>query len=120
MLERKGENWCFWEDVAPEETSPGVERRVLAFCDELMCVENTFRKGAIGAMHHHPHTQITYVASGRFRFTIGDVTKEVAAGDTLCKQNGSIHGCECLEDGVLVDFFTPMREDFLPPFEQQK
>ena len=85
------------------EASPGVERRVLAYCDELMCVENVF----------HPHTQITYVASGRFRFTIGDQTREVVAGDTLLKQNDIPHGCECIEEGILVDFFTPMREDFV-------
>lgn len=109
----KGNNWCLHEEGKREEASPGVERRVLAYCDELMCVENTFRAGAIGAMHHHPHTQITYVAGGRFRFTIGDVAKEVKAGDALLKQNDIIHGCECLEDGILVDFFTPMREDFV-------
>lgn len=113
MQDRKGNNWCFWSDTEAEETAPGVERRILAYCDELMCVENTFQAGGIGAMHHHPHTQITYVAKGRFRFTIGDETKEVKAGDTLLKQNDIIHGCECLEDGILVDFFTPMREDFL-------
>lgn len=113
MLERKCNNWCFGEDIAPEKTGEGVERKVLAFCDEMMCVENIFKAGAIGAMHQHPHTQITYVAKGRFRFTIGDVTKEVKTGDTLLKQNGIIHGCECLEDGILVDFFTPMREDFI-------
>ena len=113
MKERKGENWCFWKDMAAEEVATGVTRRILAFCDEAMCVENTFQKGAVGSLHHHPHTQITYVASGRFRFTIGGETKEVAAGDTLCKQDGIVHGCECLESGVLVDFFTPMREDFL-------
>lgn len=113
MLERKCNNWCFGEDIAPEKAGEGVERKVLAFCDEMMCVENIFKTGAIGAMHQHPHTQITYVAKGRFRFTIGDVTKEVKTGDTLLKQNGIIHGCECLEDGILVDFFTPMREDFI-------
>ncbi len=113
MTERNGANWCFWKDTEAEKAGEGVERRVLAFCDELMCVENTFEKGGIGAMHHHPHTQITYVASGRFRFTIGDEAKEVGPGDTLCKQNDIVHGCECLEAGVLVDFFTPMRKDFL-------
>lgn len=113
MEKRKGSNWCFWKDIRPETAGEGAERRVLAFCDELMCVENTFRAGGIGAMHHHPHTQITYVASGRFRFTIGNETFEVKQGDTLLKQNDIVHGCECLEDGVLVDFFTPMREDFL-------
>ena len=33
--------------------------------------------------------------------------------DTLLKQDDIIHGCKCLEDGVLVDIFNPMREDFL-------
>lgn len=113
MGTQKGANWVFGKDVKGTEASPGVERRVLAYCDELMCVENVFQKGSIGAMHHHPHTQITYVASGRFRFTIGDQTYEVVAGDTLLKQNGIPHGCECIEDGILVDFFTPMREDFV-------
>ena len=93
MKAEKGSNWCFHEDTEAVAASPGVERRVLAYCDELMCVENRFSTGAIGAMHHHPHTQITYVAKGRFRFTIGDVTKEVKTGDTLLKQNDIIHGC---------------------------
>ena len=35
-------------DTEAEKVSEGVERRVLAFCDELMCVENTFEKGGIG------------------------------------------------------------------------
>ena len=69
--------------------------------------------GGVGAMHCHPHTQITYVVSGRFRFTIGDETREVGPGDTLLKQDGVMHGCVCLEAGILLDFFTPMREDFV-------
>ena len=40
-----------------------------------MCVENIFETGGVGAMHCHPHTQISYVVSGRFRFTIGDETR---------------------------------------------
>ena len=113
MNAEKGANWVFGKDITGTEAACGVERRVLAYCDELMCVENVFKKGAVGAMHHHPHTQITYVASGRFSFTIGDETREVAAGDTLLKQDGIVHGCQCLEDGILVDFFTPMRKDFV-------
>jgi quercetin dioxygenase-like cupin family protein len=111
----KDEQWVFNRDIETEFPSPGVEvtRKVLGFCDKAMCVENHFETGAEGAMHSHPHTQITYVVEGLFRFTIGDVTKEVSKGDCLCKQNGVIHGCVCLEKGVLVDFFTPMRDDFV-------
>lgn len=109
----KGQRWVFNKDIVGEQTSEGVERKLLAYCDELMCVENHFEKGAVGALHSHPHTQITYVASGKFEFTIGDEKKTVEAGDTLLKQDGVIHGCVCLEKGILVDIFTPMREDFL-------
>ncbi|MDR2435489.1 MAG: cupin domain-containing protein [Treponema sp.] len=105
--------WVFGMDIEGEVTAPGVERRVLAYCDQMMCVENRFDTGATGPLHSHPHTQITYVAEGRFRFTVGEEVKEVAGGDTLCKQNGVTHGCVCLEKGVLVDFFTPMRDDFV-------
>ena len=78
-----------------------------------MAVENTFRKGAVGKLHHHPHTQITYVVSGAFEFTIGDQTKVVRAGDSLLKEDGVRHGCVCLEKGILLDIFNPAREDFL-------
>ena len=109
----KNQKWVYYKDIEGVSASPGVIRKVLAYCDSMMCVENAFETGASGAMHSHPHTQITYVAEGRFRFTIGDEVKEVAKGDTLCKQDGIQHGCVCLEKGILVDFFTPMREDFV-------
>lgn len=109
----KNQKWVFNKDIDGEQAAEGVVRKILAYCDSMMCVENHFEKGAVGNMHSHPHTQITYVASGAFEFTIGDETKTVKAGDTLLKQDGIVHGCVCLEKGILVDFFTPMREDFL-------
>lgn len=109
----KNQKWVFNRDIDGEQAAEGVVRKILAYCDSMMCVENHFEKGAVGNMHSHPHTQITYVASGAFEFTIGDETKTVKAGDTLLKQDGVVHGCVCLDKGILVDFFTPMREDFL-------
>lgn len=109
----KNSQWVFHENVDAENVASGVQRRVLAYCDEMMCVENQFETGAVGALHQHPHTQITYVAGGSFEFTIGDTTKIVHKGDTLLKQDGVIHGCVCLSKGVLLDFFTPMRADFV-------
>ena len=102
-----------YAETRPEETGPGVTRRVLAYAEDVMAVENSFETGARGALHSHPHSQLTYIVSGRFRFTIGDKTFDVSPGDTLIKRNGVLHGCVCLEKGVLVDFFTPMREDFI-------
>ena len=112
-MTKKDERWVFHCDTEAQSGGENVIRRILAYCDNLMCVENTFEKGAVGKLHSHPHTQITYVVSGEFSFTIDGETKIAKAGDTMLKQDGVIHGCTCLEAGVLLDIFTPMREDFV-------
>ena len=107
------DRWVFYKDVDAQDMGVGVTRLVLAYSKDLMCVENSFEKGAIGALHHHPHTQITYVVSGEFEFEIDGVRKVVRAGDSMLKTNDVVHGCVCLEKGVLLDIFNPMREDFV-------
>ena len=79
----------------------------------LMQVEVHFEEGAIGAMHSHPHSQLTYVLEGEFEFTIDGVKQIVKKGDTLYKTPNVVHGCVCLKKGVLLDTFNPYREDFL-------
>ena len=112
-MTEKGQRWVPHEDTLAQSGGAGVTRRILAYNDGLMCVENTFETGAVGALHSHPHTQITYVVSGKFTFTIDGVTKTVIPGDTMLKTDGVVHGCTCLEAGILLDIFTPMREDFV-------
>ena len=88
-------------------------RKILAHEGTQMMVEVTFDKGGEGAPHRHMHEQITYVAKGKFIFTIEGAQYTVAQGDSLYFPSNALHGCVCLEDGVLVDIFTPQREDFL-------
>ena len=112
-MTEKGQRWVPHAETLAQSGGEGVTRRILAYNDGLMCVENTFEEGAVGALHSHPHTQITYVVSGKFTFTIDGVTKTVTSGDTMLKTDGVVHGCTCLEAGILLDIFTPMREDFV-------
>ena len=109
----KNQVWNFNSDIDFEVCGEGVKRKILSYGEEIMCVENHFEKGGIGVMHHHPHTQITYVVSGKFEFTIAGEKKIVRAGDSLLKRNGVEHGCVCLEEGILLDIFTPMRKEFV-------
>ncbi|MDE8555022.1 cupin domain-containing protein [Pantoea vagans] len=105
--------FIYHKDQPLDDLGGGVTRRVLAHGGTMMAVEVHFEKGATGPLHHHPHEQLTCVLSGRFAFTIEGETREVAAGDTLYKAPNVLHGCVCLEAGVLLDTFTPQREDFL-------
>ncbi|TJZ91791.1 cupin domain-containing protein [Paracoccus gahaiensis] len=88
-------------------------RTVLAHAPELMVVRFAFKAGDSGALHSHPHVQSTYVRSGRYRFTIDDRAFEVGPGDAFVIPSGATHGCLCLEEGELIDSFTPRRDDFL-------
>lgn len=80
---------------------------------QAMLVKVKFEKGAIGTPHTHYHTQVTYVVSGKFEFTVGNEKQIVAAGDGIYIEPDTMHGCVCLEAGVLIDSFAPMRADFL-------
>ena len=113
MVARKEQNWIFNDSIEKESVSEGVYRKVLAYCDEAMCVENHFKSGAVGAVHSHSHTQIAYVAEGEFEFTIGGEKHIVRKGDALLMKDGVLHGCVCIQEGILIDFFTPMRTDFV-------
>lgn len=101
------------QDVALQDLGGGTSRKVLAYNDQLMIVEVHFEKGAVGSMHTHPHLQSTYVKSGKFRFTIDGKDVEVAEGDTIAFPSDIPHGTVCLEPGVLLDIFNPMRKDFV-------
>ncbi len=95
-------------------TGEHVSRQVLSDSPELMVVAFCFdAEGAEGALHSHPHVQSTYVESGRYRFFLGDETREVGPGDSFVIPSGMEHGCLCLEPGKLIDCFTPRRDDFL-------
>ena len=112
-MSRQSDSFIFAAAAPWQDAGGGAERQVLGYNENLMMVKVSFRKGQAGAMHSHPHAQVTYVASGSFSFTVGDRTATVKAGDALFQPPGVAHGCVCLEDGILIDCFSPMRETFL-------
>lgn len=94
-------------------TEPGVKRRILTFNDQLMVVEVAFEKDAVGKLHQHPHIQASFVAEGRFEVTISGVTEVLEKGQSFIVPTNEWHGCRALVPGILIDTFTPMREEFL-------
>ena len=112
-MKYESNNFQFEAEMLWESAGEGIVRQIMGYNDNLMMVKVKFETGAIGTPHTHPHTQTTYVASGVFEFTTDGETKIVRPGDGVYMKPGSLHGCICLEAGVLIDTFSPMREDFL-------
>jgi len=78
-----------------------------------MMVKVKFEKGAIANQHAHFHTQTSFCHSGKFEFTIDGEKHVIEAGDGLYIAPNLIHGAVCHEAGVVLDVFSPVREDFL-------
>lgn len=91
----------------------GMKRRIAAKGGSLMAAEITCEQGACGALHSHPHEQITYVLSGSYQYTVGDDERIVYKGDAVYIPGDITHGMRCLQAGALLDVFTPQRQDFL-------
>ncbi len=91
----------------------GVVRKVKGYLDDLMLAELHWKAGQVGALHTHPHRQCTYVLSGSFESTVEGETKVLRAGDCVYTAADQVHGLVALEDGAILDIFTPMREDFI-------
>jgi quercetin dioxygenase-like cupin family protein len=95
------------------QMAPGVRRQILGHGEDLMMVRVEFEAGAVGAVHHHPHRQVTYVAAGAFEVAVGDARATLGVGDCFFATADVPHGVRALEAGTLVDVFTPRRDDFL-------
>ncbi len=101
------------QEIPFKDLGGGVQRRVLSYNENMMTVEVAFETGAIGAVHTHSHTQCTYVLSGRFSYNVENESVVLEPGDSIVVPSDLPHSTICLEKGVLLDIFTPMRKDFL-------
>ena len=89
-MKTRSEVFQFEKELKWEHPAPGIRRQIMGYDGQLMMVKVEFEKGAVGTLHEHYHSQATYY---------------VAPDEP--------HGCVCLEAGVLIDTFSPMRADFL-------
>jgi len=102
-----------WNGVPAERIADGIDRQMIVG-DRLMMGRLTLQPHIETPIHSHPHEQMTIVERGRVRFTIGDTARVVEAGDVLHFPANISHGATMLdEEVVLIDVFTPIREEFL-------
>ncbi|MCR5760535.1 MAG: cupin domain-containing protein [Sphaerochaetaceae bacterium] len=106
---------CFVQkkDIKEKDLGQGLSRKVLAYSKDVMLVEMHFDKGSCGSVHTHPHTQISYVKSGVFEYSVKDEKRILHAGESVEVDPDTEHGCLCIEEGILLDIFTPMRDEFI-------
>lgn len=96
-----------------ETMSEGISRKILARGGKIMSVEVHFNKGAVAAVHTHPHEQVGYIIKGCLEFEINGKKEDIVTGDSFYVRPNIPHGVTALEQTIVLDVFTPQREDFL-------
>ena len=105
--------FIFGDDIEWEVIDDKLRRKIMGYDDKIMLVKVEFKEGGVGQLHEHYHSQVTYVESGEFEMTIGEQVKILRGGDSFYIPPHIMHGCVCKSPGVLIDVFSPAREDFL-------
>jgi quercetin dioxygenase-like cupin family protein len=96
-----------------ENAEPGVKRKIFQPGNSLMMMEVHFEPNAEGYEHSHPHEQMSYCLKGTIEFRINGQSTTIRAGETIVIPSGARHGVTALEASILLDAFTPLREDLL-------
>ncbi|XOV78833.1 MAG: cupin domain-containing protein [Aestuariibacter sp.] len=112
-MKTQSAHFLFGNKTEIEDLGGGLKRQMLGYNQELMAVKVWFDKGAEGYVHAHRHSQVTYVEKGEFHFSIGGEIQVLKAGDSCLIPPHVEHGAVCPTGGILIDTFSPAREDFI-------
>lgn len=99
-------------EAEPVHMAAGVVRRTLGTTDEAMLCEFTVKAGEGVPQHSHMNDQVGYVVRGKLEMTVGDETRTIQAGDSYAIPGGVPHSAVALEDSVVIDVFSPPRNDY--------
>jgi quercetin dioxygenase-like cupin family protein len=100
-------------DVKKKDLFKGASRKIMARGGKMMLVEVHFDAGTVVEAHAHPHEQVSYVVSGKIALSMDGREETLSPGDSFYAGPNVPHGVRFLADSVVIDAFTPQREDFL-------
>jgi quercetin dioxygenase-like cupin family protein len=113
MIDTASQGYIFGKNIEWEYIQEGIRRKILGFDDNLMMTLMEFKKNSKGSVHTHPNRQITFIVYGSFEIQIESENKLLNKGDSFFIPPSVQHGVTALEDALLVEVFSPSREDFI-------
>jgi quercetin dioxygenase-like cupin family protein len=113
IIDIASQGFIFGKNIEWENIQEGIKRKILGFDDNLMMTLQEFKKNSKGYVHSHPHRQVSYIVQGSFEVQIENEKKLLKKGDSFFIPPSVEHGVVALEDALLVEVFSPLREDFI-------
>ena len=93
---------------------PGIDRKTLVHGERTLLSEFHMAKGSQLPLHSHPNEQTGYLISGHIQLFVGEILMDATPGDSWSIPAGQPHRAEILEDSVVIEVFSPVRQDYLP------
>ena len=97
-----------WIDIAP-----GIRRRTITHGASMYQMMAKLDAGSVMPEHKHPQEQIVHVLEGRMKLIVSGVPQELKGGESYYLAANVPHGVETLEDTMVLDTFSPPRDDYL-------
>ena len=91
----------------------GVSFDVLAVGQKSMVTRMNYKVGNNVPLHSHPNEQSGYVISGKYRIKYQNINEILNPGDSYSIPENIEHSWEVIENGEVIDVFTPPRQDYL-------
>lgn len=102
-----------WAKVPREELNPKLIRQAIHTA-QMTVARLELKAGGTVPSHSHHNAQFTMVETGALKFVLaGGAEVIVGPGQVLDIPPHAPHGVEVLEDCVVIDLFTPRREDWI-------
>jgi quercetin dioxygenase-like cupin family protein len=96
------------------ELVKGVHLKTMVYGENTLMTEVRLEKGAVIPLHQHPHEQTGYMVSGHMDFLVNGEHHIAKPGDSWNIAGNVEHGATAIEESVVVEVFSPVRDDYLP------
>ena len=101
-----------WKEIEKEQVNPLYQRQVI-HSDTMTVVRAYIKKGCVVPEHSHPNEQVSMIEQGALKFTMDGREQIVKSGEVMRIAPNLVHSAQAVEDCVMVEVFSPRREDWL-------
>jgi quercetin dioxygenase-like cupin family protein len=101
-----------WNEIASEQINPSIARQFITG-DRVTIARFELKRGGVVPRHAHENEQVSVVLSGALLFRIDGREETIRAGAVMQIPGNVAHEVEVLEDAIVIDVFSPVRQDWI-------
>ena len=101
-----------WSDLPVEQINATIARQYVTG-DRVTIARFELKRGGVVPRHAHENEQVSVVLSGALLFRIDGRETTVRGGEVMQIPGNVAHEVEVLEDAMVMDVFSPVRQDWI-------